>query len=508
MSKKNSKTLFPILDSQLFHWGNLPADGRDIVYLMVEDRDLIASHRFHKHRIIHRLAAMRSHARSLRGAGLCLQYVSLAKALPDESYLQRLDRIVEEGEYDAIEHFEIEDRALESGIARLARRRGLRLTVLDSPMFLCTRGAFAKWIQNRSRLRMADFYKQQRRELGILLNERGKPLGGRWSFDQNNRQSLPGHVPLAALPEVEPKKLLQDVCKVVSKNFPNHPGSVDGFWFPYTSSGAKRWLEDFLEQRFTRFGDYQDAIARRSDTTFHSVLAPLLNCGLLTPDQVVRRALEFAEAQQIELNNTEGFVRQIIGWREFVRGIHTHYGDIQEKRNFWNHSRGLTPDWYSGTTGIEPLDDVIRKANRIGYAHHIERLMVVGNLMTLCEIQPRTAHNWFMEMFVDSDSWVMGPNVYGMALHSDGGLFATKPYICGSNYLLKMSDYQRGEWCTTIDALLWRFVGRHRSYFRSQPRLSMMARRYETFDSSRRDRIESTARAFLDNKTVRREQAA
>jgi deoxyribodipyrimidine photolyase-related protein len=508
MAHKARKTLFPILDNQLFHWRHLPPERSDVDYLMVEDRDLIASHRFHKHRIIHRLAAMRSHARSLRGAGFSLQYLTLEKASPDESYLQRLERILQEGDFDAIQHFEIEDRALEKSIARLARRRGLRLKVLNSPMFICTRKSFAHWIDSRRRPRMVDFYKRQRRELGILLNERGKPLGGRWSFDQDNRRSLPGHVPISALPKVEPRKLLQDVCKAVAKWFPDHPGTVDGFWFPYTSCGSKRWLEDFLEQRFTRFGDYQDAIARRSDTTFHSVLAPLLNCGLLTPDDVIRRALAFAEVQQIELNNTEGFVRQIIGWREFVRGIHIHYGDIQEKRNFWNHNRGLTPDWYAGTTGIDPLDDVIKKANRIGYAHHIERLMVVGNLMTLCEIKPRSAHSWFMEMFVDSDTWVMGPNVYGMALYSDGGIFASKPYICASNYLLKMSDYQRGDWCTTVDALFWRFVGRHRSFFRSQPRLSMMARRYESLDSSRRDRIESTARAFLDSKTVHREQAA
>ncbi|MGI9265423.1 MAG: cryptochrome/photolyase family protein, partial [Gammaproteobacteria bacterium] len=383
-----------------------------------------------------------------------------------------------------------------------------KVTVLRSPMFLCSRSAFSKWVQPRSRPRMADFYKQQRRDLGILLNERGKPLGGRWSFDQDNRRSLPGNMPVASLPKVEPKKLLRDVCKVVQKTFPDHPGSVDGFWLPYTSNDAKRWLDDFLEHRFTQFGDFQDAIARRSDTTFHSVLAPLLNCGLLTPDQVVRRALRFAEVQQIELNNTEGFVRQIIGWREFVRGIYRHYGDIQERRNFWGHKRGLTRDWYEGSTGLDPLDDVIKKANRTGYAHHIERLMVVGNLMTLCEIEPRTAHDWFMEMFVDSDSWVMGPNVYGMALHSDGGLFATKPYICSSNYLLKMSDYQRGDWCSTIDALFWRFVGRHRAYFKSQPRLSMMARRYESFDASRRDRIDRTAQAFLDSKTVSTERAA
>jgi deoxyribodipyrimidine photolyase-related protein len=194
-------------------------------------------------------------------------------------------------------------------------------------------------------------------------------------------------------------------------------------------------------------------------------------------------------------------VRQVIGWREFVRGIYQNFSQRQEAGNFWGHERSLTAHWYQGTTGIPPLDDAIKTALELGWAHHIPRLMVLGNLMTLCEIKPVQAHRWFMEMFVDSANWVMGPNVYGMALFSDGGIFATKPYICGSNYLLKMSDYKKGEWCDTVDGLYWRFIEKHLDFFTTNPRLAVMARALERIQPERRQRISAAAEAFLADYT-------
>ncbi len=227
----------------------------------------------------------------------------------------------------------------------------------------------------------------------------------------------------------------------------------------------------------------------------------MLNIGLLTPREVVDRALRFAEFENIALNSVEGFVRQIIGWREFMRGIYQHHGAKMLRRNFWDHQRRLRTDWYQGTTGILPLDGVIAKANRIGWAHHIERLMIAGNLMLLAEIAPRDAYRWFMEMFVDSAEWVMVPNVYGMALFADGGIFTTKPYICGSNYLRRMGDYPLGEWTTTIDGLFWRFVERHREFLSRQPRLSMLVRNLERQSPERRAALNRRAVEFLRSKT-------
>ena len=224
-----------------------------------------------------------------------------------------------------------------------------------------------------------------------------------------------------------------------------------------------------------------------------------MNLGLLTPAEIIDRVMRRADG--VPLQSLEGFVRQVIGWREFVRGIYRTFGDEQEQSNFWSHERELTSAWYDGTTGIPPLDDTIRSAQKLGWAHHIPRLMVLGNLMTLCEIRPRVAHDWFMEMFIDSSEWVMGPNVYGMGLFSDGGIFATKPYICGSNYLLKMSDYKKGPWCDIVDGLYWRFIEKHREFFATNPRLALMPRALDRLDRDRRSRIFDAAEEFLQAHT-------
>ncbi len=229
------------------------------------------------------------------------------------------------------------------------------------------------------------------------------------------------------------------------------------------------------------------------------MLSPYLNIGLLTPAEVIDAVL--AKAADAPIQSVEGFVRQVIGWREFIRGIYREYSDEQENRNFWRHQREMTADWYTGNTGIAPLDDTIRTAQSLGWTHHIPRLMVLGNLMTLCEIHPRSAHRYFMEMFIDSSEWVMGPNVYGMALFSDGGIFATKPYICGSNYLLKMSDYSRGEWCDTVDGLYWRFIDKHRNFFSANPRLSLMPKALDRLNAERREHIFGKAEGFLGSFT-------
>jgi deoxyribodipyrimidine photolyase-related protein len=218
--------------------------------------------------------------------------------------------------------------------------------------------------------------------------------------------------------------------------------------------------------------------------------------GLLTPQEIIDAVM--TRADEVPIQSLEGFVRQVIGWREFIRGVYQRYSEEQDATNFWCHERELPASWYDGTTGIPPLDDTIQTALRLGWTHHIPRLMVLGNLMTLCEIRPASAHRWFMEMFVDSSEWVMGPNVYGMGLFSDGGIFATKPYICGSNYLLKMSDYQKGPWCDIVDGLYWRFIDKHREFFQGNPRLALMPRALDRLDETRRSRIFQEAERFLE----------
>ena len=488
--------LLVILGNQLFAPEHLPPPDRVHVF-MAEDRGLCTYERHHQQKIVLFLAAMRACARELEDAGYRVHYLRLD---PDDArpYEAKLEQAL--GDRDALVHFEIEDKAMEDRLRQFAARRGLQRTELASPMFTCSRDEFASWAAGRPRPLMADFYQSQRKRLGILVDDDGKPTGGKWSFDADNRKRLPKGITPPAIAWPQPGKSTREVMRLVSEVFPDHPGDASEFRWPTTRREARQWLDDFIAERLEQFGPYEDALTQRSDTVFHSLLTPCLNLGLLTPREVLDKL--FAVADDMPLQSIEGFVRQLIGWREFVRGIYRQFSDVQDTSNHWSHDRELTAAWYDGTTGIPPLDDTIRTARRCGWTHHIPRLMVLGNLMTLCEIRPADAWRWFMEMYVDSSEWVMGPNVFGMGIFSDGGVFATKPYICGSNYILKMSDYGKGDWCDTVDGLYWRFIDGHRDFFLSNPRLAVMPRALDRLDGDRRERIFAAAESFLQRCTA------
>ena len=486
-----------ILGNQLFPTECLPAAASTPVF-MAEDRGLCTYVKHHQQKIVLFLAAMRAYADELREAGYDVTYRHL-DTNDTKSYEDALAEAVKASGATEIQHFEIEDKAMEQRIVCFAKEHELKRSELSSPMFLTPRDEFRKFANGKSRLLMADFYKAQRRRLGVLVDDDGKPAGEQWSFDAENRKKLPRDV---TPPDVTwPKRSthVDDVIDLVQREFSDHPGDATQFCWPTTREQARNWLDDFVANRLEQFGPYEDAISTRTATVFHSVLSPCMNLGLLTPDEIIETAL--AKADDIPLPSLEGFVRQIIGWREFVRGVYREYSEQQDDSNFWSHKREMTSAWYDGSTGIEPLDDVIQSIQKLGWAHHIPRLMVLGNLMTLCEIRPASAHRWFMEMFVDSSEWVMGPNVYGMGIFSDGGIFATKPYICGSNYLLKMSDFKKGPWCDVVDGLYWRFIGEHREFFSGNPRLALMPKALDRLDDKHRTRILAAAEAFLQEHT-------
>jgi len=490
--------LLVVLGNQLFVIEHLPP-STEVQIFMAEDRGLCTYVRHHKQKIALFLSAMRSYADELRKVGYSVHYHQLNDEHSD-SYESRLALTIEENGLDSIQCFEIEDKPMESRIREFVEAHDVPLTVLPSPMFLCDREHFAEFVSDNSRLMMADFYKAERKRQNILIKVDGSPVGDKWSFDEENRKKLPKNVEPPSIEWSTATRHTNDVIAIVKDEFSDHPGSTDDFGWPTTRYQARAWLKDFITNRLDRFGPYEDAITTRSPTLFHSALTPMMNLGLLTPKEVIDTVLE--QKETVLLSSVEGFVRQIIGWREFIRGIYQNFSEEQEQRNFWQHTRRLTDDWYEGTTGIPPLDDTIDTAQRLGWSHHITRLMIMGNMMTLCEIDPVDAHRWFMEMYVDSSEWVMGPNVYGMALFSDGGIFATKPYICGSNYLLKMSDYKKGPWCDVVDGLYWRFIDKHREYFSGNPRLALMPSALDRLKPERRKRIFSAAEEFLAVKTV------
>ncbi len=495
---RQSRALLVILGNQLFPHEHLPSPD-DARVFMAEDLGLCTYVRHHQQKIVLFLAAMRSYADALKSAGYEVHYEHL-DSQDTSSYEAKLKKQLRATDTGQLLHFEIEDKAMEKRLIEFAASEDLERQELQSPMFLSTRDDFAAFAKDSKRLLMGEFYKQQRRRHGILVDDAGQPRGEQWSFDADNRKKLPKNVEPPSVDWAASTEHVKQVSELVASEFADHPGNASEFRWPTTREQALRFLDQFVEDRLEQFGPYEDAITTRSATVFHSVLSPCMNLGLLTPAEIVDKVM--ARADEIPLPSLEGFVRQVIGWREFVRGIYRTYGDEQDRSNFWSHERELTAAWYDGTTGIPPLDDTIQTVQKLGWAHHIPRLMVLGNLMTLCEIRPRVAHDWFMEMFIDSSEWVMGPNVYGMGLFSDGGIFATKPYICGSNYLLKMSDYKKGAWCDIVDGLYWRFIDKHREFFAQNPRLALMPRALDRLDADRRSRIFDAAEGFLQAHTA------
>ncbi len=481
-----------ILGNQLFAPKLLPIVAKEkVCVFMREDRDLCTHFRYHKHKIIFFLSAMRKYADELRDSGIEVHYEKLGQF--DESFEKRLIRFLKEKKCQELDMFEIEDKFFEQRIHKVLAREKVELKTHASPMFLTPRELFPTLRGKSKKPFMKTFYEAQRKRLKILVEENGSPIGGQWSFDEENRKPLPKGHKCPPLPSYKADKIDQQVFDLVDAEFSDHPGHSEDFWLPTDRKGAKDWARNFFDKRFELFGPYEDAMSKEEPFLYHSVLTPFLNTGLLTPKDCVAVALKTAKDKNIPLNSCEGFIRQIIGWREFIRGIYQDFSEEQESKNHFGHKRKLGPRWYSGDTGIPPLDDVIRKVIKYGYAHHIERLMVVGSLMLLLEVEPHDAHRWFMELFIDSSDWVMGPNVYGMALFADGGLFATKPYICGSNYYRKMSGYKTGDWCDGVDGLYWTFVRKNKDVFARNPRMSMMVRTMEKIPAERMKRLESAA---------------
>ncbi len=492
-----------ILGNQLFP---LPHFSRfkNLAVFMAEDVGLCTHYRYHKHKLLHFLISMREFASALEKGGHKLTYSSLReKKNRSESYLQRLERFLIEFKIKTVNFYEIEDKFFEKDLLGLFTTLSIRTKIYQTPMFLFSREDFRDHLEKRKNRPFMKVYYEERRQREKILTESGGgggggggPVGGKWSFDRDNRKKFPSKEnPPEIKLERRKDQTFKEVSELVQELFSDHPGDCENFWIPSNFLSANKWLDEFIDNRLYLFGDYEDAISVRSDFLFHSALSPLLNIGLLTPQIVLDRLLK--ELGKVALNSLEGIVRQIMGWREFIRGTYQHFSEQQESQNFFEHQKNLNDCWYSGDTGIPPLDFAIKKAQKLGYCHHIERLMVIGNMMLLCELAPKEVHRWFMEMFVDSSDWVMGPNVFGMAIFSDGGIFATKPYICASNYYRKMGDFGRGPWEETVDGLYWRFVKKHRKFLEKNHRMSLITKKLDSMELERQRHIFKKAEEFI-----------
>ena len=490
------KNIFVILGNQLFDPQVLKNLGFCDVF-MAEDYDLCTYEKHHKLKLYLFLCAMREYRDELEEENISVHYNSLKERQEEQSYLHCLVEYVLANKVELVNLFEIEDKAFEKILLEGLKNNNIKFKVHQSPMFLFSREEFDSLTKDKKVLRMANFYQQGRKKFNILMDDDNKPLGGKWSFDEENRKKIPANTPVPNLPEAKRSKYHNDICYLIEQYFDDHPGCLDNPWFPVTRKESEVHFKNFIQLRMANFGVYEDAMQQGQNFLFHSCISASMNIGLLSPLKVIKELLNSADKLKIPMNSLEGFIRQVLGWREFIRGIYQTKGVYQLSQNYWGHANKLSSSWYNGSTGIVPLDDSIKTAVEDGYNHHIPRLMVISNLMNLCEINPKEIYRWFMEMYIDSSEWVMVPNVFGMATYSDGGLMSTKPYTCGSNYLLKMSNYKKGDWCDTVDGLYWRFIEKNRKFYESNPRLSMQVRLLDRLNIDRKKLIITKAEEFI-----------
>ncbi|MES2268376.1 MAG: cryptochrome/photolyase family protein [Bacteroidota bacterium] len=495
MHPTNITLIFP---HQLFQQHPGVKDGR-LVYL-VEEELYFNQYTFHKKKLVLHRASMMFYAGYLKDRGIEVKYIEATDELCD---VRKLILYLAKQGVESIHYADVADYWLEKRLDNGCAKHNIALAKYSNPNYLNSADDVADYFDGRKTYFQTDFYIAQRKERKILLEADGKPIGGKWTYDSENRLRFPKGevVPTLAFPAEN--KYVTDAQEWVDKYYPDNYGdtaspfdNAAGF-YPVTYQEAEQWLQNFLKQRFYNFGIYEDAMVAQQSFLYHSVLTPMLNIGLLNPRQVIDKALDFAASNNVPLNSLEGFIRQVMGWREFIHIVYEREGVKQRTKNYWGFKRKIPASFWKGETGIAPVDVVIKKVLKTGYSHHIERLMVMGNFMLLCEFDPHQVYQWFMEMYIDAYDWVMVPNTYGMTQFADGGLMMTKPYISGSNYLMKMGDWPKGDWQQTWDGLFWRFMHVHRNFFLQNPRLGMLIKTFDKMPGEKREKHLANAETFL-----------
>ncbi|OQA36243.1 MAG: Deoxyribodipyrimidine photo-lyase-related protein [Candidatus Dependentiae bacterium ADurb.Bin331] len=447
MKKKQLCEAALIFPHQLFEYHQV--FEKNIPMIMWEAPHFFTRFTFHKAKIVLHRASMQFYKDHLKKKKYIITYCTFNESLEKLLKHQKIDKLL---------YIDPVDTTVERQLKKICRILSIKTEKYDTPAFMLSSTQVQEQFSAKKTFRMYPFYVKQRKQFAILTHNE-KPIGGKWTFDTENRKKIPPNMIIPPLWTPKKNKYVREGINYVQKHFPKNPGTIDHFCYPVTFNDADRWFDDFLKNRFSSFGEYQDAINHEQPFLFHSVLSPLLNIGLLIPHVIIEKAVKYGATNKVPINSIEGFVRQILQWREYVRGIYQVHGEIQQNSNFFNHTQKLSSAWWDGSTGIEPIDSTIKKILSYGYAHHIERLMILGNYMLLRQTKPSAVHQWFMELFIDAYDWVMIPNIFGMSQFADGGLMMTKPYISTSHYIQTMSThFKKAAWCEQWNALYWHFL--------------------------------------------------
>ncbi len=481
----------------------------DAVILLIESRKRFAHLPYHQQRLVLILSALRHFAVELRVAGWKVDHHEL-EAAPD--FLTALQRHVAAYQPTRLVVMEPNDWPMTEALGPIFERLAVPTELVPTNLFLCGREEFRLWAKGGKRLLMENHYRRMRVKTGWLVGPDGAPEGGAWNLDAENRRTFTdfarGKPPRPADPvREEPDALTRDIIALVEREFPNHPGRAAGFWLPVDRAGARRWLARFVAERLVHFGPFEDTMATGEPVLFHSVLSPVLNLGLISPAECVEAALAAYRSGAAPLNSVEGFVRQIIGWREFVNGIYWLRMPGYVTENGLGASRPL-PAWLqTGETDLRCVRECVQQVLGTSFNHHIQRLMVLGNFFMLADIAPGEVLAWFNAMYCDAHDWVMAANVIGMILHADGGLMATKPYVAGSGYIERMSDYcegcrydpavKTGPTACPFNYLYWSFYDRHGPRFAKNPRVAMMVRSWAKRSEADKAAVRASTQEFL-----------
>jgi deoxyribodipyrimidine photolyase-related protein len=480
--------------------------ARDVV-LMVEVREEATYVPHHQQKLVLVLSAMRHFARSLGREGVQLDYVHLDEEGNSGSFTGELRRALERHGCDRIIVTEPSEWRVHEMMQRWSTECGAPVEVRPDNRFLCSLDDFRDWSQGRKSLRMEYFYRTMRRRWGWLMKD-GQPLGGRWNYDSENRKPLPrGSVPPRRL-RFDPDPLTREVMQLVEREFPDHFGELSSFAWAVTRAEALEALAHFVEEGLPAFGDYQDAMKKGDDFLFHALLSPYLNLGLLEPREVCEAALAALERGAAPLAAVEGFVRQILGWREYVRGLYWLKMPEYANTNYLDAKRPLPDFFWTAETGMKCLREAIAATRQNAYAHHIQRLMVTGNFALLAGLSPPEVEAWYLLVYADAFEWVELPNTHGMALFADGGILASKPYAASGSYINRMSDYCRecsydpgeklGETACPLNFLYWDFLLRNEKRLRGNARMGLAYRNVDRMDGQMQRQLQEQASAFLD----------
>ena len=457
--------------------------------VLVDSTDQWTYYQFHKQRIVLHLSAMHHYVASLKQAGW------RAKVIQAPTFLQAVQSIPNRIMFEPTNHYE------QAWVQALKP-----LTLLKDPLFLIDTETWPKLLPKHKPWKLDPLYRQFRQQFNILMDQ-DQPIGGQYSFDSDNRKpptdDLTFVEPIWFTPDTLTRQLIQEVLQ----RFPTHPGTLDTFAYPVTREHALEGLTHFLTYRLTTFGDHQDAMLSDQPWMSHSLISSSLNLGLLSPLEVIQAAEKQYQLGKAPLAATEGFIRQILGWREYVRGIYLVLGPSYLSVNHFHHERPLPDFYYSGKTAMQCLSTTVNETIHHAYNHHIQRLMVLSNYANLAEVKPQELNRWFNEMYIDSSEWVVAANVLGMGLHADGGKMATKPYIASGAYIHKMSNYcdqcayqvtlKTGDKACPFNALYWHYIASKKTALKNNPRMGMMIRVWEKMDPEDQEALLKQAKKHL-----------